>query len=81
MSEPKTVAEAVIRESGYWLPEDRVINLTAIELGALLAFLLDVKARGGGRFPLMKVGPRGEPSETTLIDRLIEKVSAEADRK
>jgi hypothetical protein len=73
--------EAANSQLGAWLPEDRLLKLTAIELGALAALLLELKNQGRGQFPIMKPGPDGQRVVTTLIDRLLEKVFQEANRK
>jgi hypothetical protein len=77
MDRPKTVADAVIRDSGFWLPDDCVVKLTAIELGALYGCLLEVKRTGGSlTAQISKRGPNGETDTVriSLIDRLLEKV-------
>jgi hypothetical protein len=65
--------------SEFWLPEDYSLRLTALELGALAAILFSCHKRGEATFPINKRGPEGEKIETTMIDRLLEKVSDLAD--
>jgi len=61
-----------------WLPEDRVIRLTAYELGVLSSILLSARQRGEANFMVNKPGPKGEIVEITMIERLLEKALATA---
>lgn len=65
-------------EEGYWLPEDYVLRLTALELGCLVAVLYAAKDQGIGSALINKRGPNGEKVPIEMIDRLIEKVRDEA---
>jgi hypothetical protein len=56
---------------GYWLPEDYVLKLTALELGALTAI---VSLQRESDFPVNKPGPDGKPIETTMRALLLEKL-------
>jgi hypothetical protein len=76
MSQPKTVSDAVIAESEFWLPDDCMLNLTALELGGLMACLMVAKAHGCGTATINKRGPNGERVPVMLVDRLLEKVEA-----
>lgn len=64
-----------IDEFGYWLPENHMLLLTALEAGALHAILYQAKARGIGLAVMCKPDADGKPVEISLIDRLIEKVT------
>lgn len=66
----------MIEESGYWLPEDYILQLTAMELGGLAACLVFARSHSIGRALMYKRGPNGEKVATTLVDRLLEKVEA-----
>lgn len=57
-----------------WLPENYVLRLTAFECGALVPILQAAKQSGVGTFAISKPGPDGEPVETTMVDRLTEKL-------
>lgn len=61
--------------SHYWLSEDYALRLTAFELGALTAILLQARHVGFGTALMNKPGPDGEPVEIAMIDRLIEKAA------
>jgi hypothetical protein len=80
MDKPKTVADAVIAESEFWLPADCVVNFTCLELGGLAACLYAAKTHGFGTATINKRGPNGEKVPMMLVDRLLEKVE-EAQQK
>jgi hypothetical protein len=55
---------------GYWLPEDHTLRLTALEMGQLL-MLVYLSPSG---MKMNKPGPNGEPVQTTMRQRLLEKI-------
>lgn len=61
----------------YWLPENHLVRLTALELGGLIAAISAARAAGIGTSEIRKPRPRtGEPIPISLIDRIEEKVLA-----
>jgi len=60
------------KRKGYWLPENHVLNLNAVEIGWLLA-LVYVDDHD---FAINKRGPRGKPIATTVRACLQEKIQA-----
>jgi len=66
------------KTGSYWLPEDYVLKLTALEAGALLAI---VHSTSLGGFVINKPDPKGNPVETNMRDRLLEKLYAVYDAK
>lgn len=65
--------------SEYWLPEDYLLRLNALELGALASILCSAHERGEASFAINKRGPDGQKIETSMIKRLIEKACDLAD--
>ncbi len=61
--------------AGYWLPADHTLKLTAYELGALRAILMN--AEGSGIVGEIHVpGPNGEPVPSTFVQVLADKCDA-----
>lgn len=58
----------------YWLPDDCRLDLTQLELGALLGILHEARRYGMGSALVNKPGLQGEPIAISVISRLIEKV-------
>lgn len=67
-------------ESGYWLPEDHVLKLTALELGGLIVILHQAREAGFGKAFINRPGPDGEKVRVTMIERLQEKAQGAVQR-
>jgi len=66
----------VERDGGWWLPENHILYLTALEAGGLLGVLLAAKAAGLRAGLINKRGPKGEAVSVAMIDRLLESLQS-----
>lgn len=67
MTEPREAAR-------HWLPDNCRLDLTELELGALLAILHEARRYGMGAAIIAKPDSNGQPISISIISRLIERV-------
>jgi hypothetical protein len=61
--------------AGIWLPEDKILKLTSLEVGWLYGVLSHLDQKHGDDWPTAEPGPDGKPIPTTMPRRIANKLS------